>query len=102
MFIKTSINNPIGWLYSYKVDNDFRKPTETTNTSNFTLKTADAAKATKVWLMGDTSTIAVDSSNEDYPNVSNQVFPDDANDSSGHWGSTLAFNNMSADDIEDV
>lgn len=52
--------------------------------------------------MGDTSKTAIDPSNEDYPNVSNQVFPDDVSDSSVHNGSRLTFNNMSSDDIEDV
>ena len=46
------VSNPLQWLTDYKVGQDFRRPGQTYNRSNFSLNDALSAGTTKVWLMG--------------------------------------------------
>jgi hypothetical protein len=64
--------NPLGWLEDYKIGNDFRKPGNGTNNSNFQLDNYTAITSTQVWLMGDGTSDA-------YARIRNQVYDTDQN-----------------------
>ena len=53
--ISSIIRNPMGWLCNYKVGESYRRPDQTSLTSNFALENESSSYSTRVWLMGDGS-----------------------------------------------
>ena len=51
--IDEMITDPLDWLTNYKVGNAYRRPSVTSDSSNFQLNSLDPSSATQVWLMGD-------------------------------------------------
>ena len=61
--------DPMGWANTFRVGEDWRRPDETTNRSNWQFDENDATKgaeATKIWLNGD-------GANDSFPNIYNQA-----------------------------
>jgi len=88
--IKKMITDPVKWVQNFKVGNDFRRPSYSSNTSNFAKNTGSANESTQVWLMGD-------GSNDSYSNmIRNYVQPSDQN------YTKLQLNSMVSNDIETV
>jgi hypothetical protein len=69
------VRNPMQWLRTYKIGQNWRKAGETQPIGNFATDGADEAGATKIWLMGDQ-----ESSNADATLINNQVRPADNNE----------------------
>ena len=57
------VSNPLQWLTDYKVGQNYRKPAETSNRTNFSLGVGNSAASTKVWLMGGGTNDQCDSTN---------------------------------------
>ena len=71
------ITDPVQWMTDYKVGKTYRRPTYSTNSSNWqkanTANYHEPANTTQVWLMGD-------GTNDSYSNmIRNQVNPGDQN-----------------------
>ena len=67
--IQTMIKDPVKWVTDYKIGNAYRRPSATTDSSNFQLNNLDPNSATQVWLMGDGSL-------DSYSNgIRNYVYP---------------------------
>ena len=74
--ISAIIINPMGWLCNYKVGNPYRRPNQTSLTSNFSLENKFSSYSTRVWLMGD-------GTGDASGNIKNQVNIDDDNNADG-------------------
>ena len=84
------VTNPIKWVEDYKLGNAYRRPSVTTDTSNFSLNSLDSANGAQVWLMGDVST-------DSYSNgIRSYIYPTEQN------RSKMQFNNMVSSDIENI
>ena len=57
------VSNPLQWLTDYKVGQNYRKPAETSNRTNFSLGVGNSAASTKVWLMGGGTNDQCDNTN---------------------------------------
>ena len=87
--ISMMVRDPMEWLNSYKVGNDYRHPSDRElNTANFTIGSNASSDATQVWLMGD-------GSGDAFPSIQNQV---NVNSSS----TALRLENMEAEDIKSI
>ena len=51
--ITEMVTDPVGWVNDYKIGNSYRRPSATTDSSNFQRNSYDPAAGTQVWLMGD-------------------------------------------------
>ena len=84
------VTNPIKWVEDYKIGNAYRRPSATTDTSNFALNSLDSANGTQLWLMGNVST-------DSYSNgIRSYIYPTEQN------RSKMQFNSMASNDIEDI
>jgi len=92
--IQEMINDPINWLDTYKVNQSFRTPSNTSE-NTFYLNSGSSYGATQVWLMGDG---ANDSLSNGIRNIVGN--PSDSADSATY--TKLNFNNMVSSDIETV
>jgi hypothetical protein len=70
--ISMMVRDPQQWLTDYKVGNSYRRPSASTDNSNFQLGSFDPASSTQVWLMGDGTSDA-------YAKIRNQVYAADQN-----------------------
>jgi hypothetical protein len=52
---KLMIIDPVKWATDYKIGQSYRRPSVTTDTTNFSLTSLDSSYATQAWLMGDGS-----------------------------------------------
>ena len=87
--ISMMVRDPMEWLSSYKVGNDYRHPSDRElNTANFTIGSNTSSDATQVWLMGD-------GSGDAFPSIQNQV---NVNSTS----TALRLENMDAQDIKSI
>ena len=88
--IDLMLKDPIKWVTDYKIGNAYRRPSVTTDTSNFQLNSLDSANGTQVWLMGD-------GASDSYSNgIRSYIYPTELN------RSRLHFNSMVSNDIETV
>ena len=88
--IELMVTNPIKWVEDYKLGNLYRRPSVTTDTSNFALNSLDSANGTQLWLMGNVST-------DSYSNgIRSYIYPTEQN------RSKMQFNSMASNDIEDI
>ena len=87
--ISMMIRDPQQWLIDYKAGDPYRRPTSTSDTSNFTLGTSDATYSTQVWLMGD-------SPNDAFAQIRNYTWTGEQN------RTPLNMLSMVANDIETV
>ena len=88
--IELMVTNPIKWVEDYKLGNAYRRPSVTTDTSNFALNSFDSSYATQIWLMGDVST-------DSYSNgIRSYIYPTEQN------RSKMQFNSMTSNDLEDI
>ena len=87
--INMMIRDPQQWLTDYKAGNPYRLPSNTVDTSNFTLGTYNATFGTQVWLMGD-------SPNDAYAQIRNYVWDSEQN------YTPMNMISMVANDIETV
>ena len=84
------VTNPIKWVEDYKLGNAYRRPSVTTDSSNFALNSLDSASGTQLLLMGDVST-------DSYSNgIRSYIYPTEQN------RSKMQFNNMVSTDLEDI
>lgn len=70
--ISMMVRDPEQWLTDYKVGNSFRRPSASTDNTNFQINNYDPASSTQVWLMGDGTSDA-------YSRIRNQVFASEQN-----------------------
>lgn len=71
--ITEMITDPVGWLDTYKVNQEFRYALNNLTWNDFLIGGTQASWATQVWLMGD-------GDNDSYSNmIRNYVKPDDQN-----------------------
>ena len=66
--IKLIITDPTKWEADYLIGNTYRRPTYSSNSSNYQKDTSLGFSSTQMWLMGDTSTDA-------FPNIRNNQRP---------------------------
>lgn len=66
--IKLIITDPTKWETDYLIGNTYRRPTYSSNSSNYQKDTSLGFSSTQMWLMGDTSTDA-------FPNIRNNQRP---------------------------
>ena len=70
--IKEMIQDPSGWLSTYKLGETYRQSSSTGNTPNFSLNDFGSSGSTQIWLMGDGTSDA-------YSKIRNQTYPADQN-----------------------
>ena len=88
--IELMVTNPIKWVEDYKLGNAYRRPSVTTDSSNFALNSLDSASGTQLWLMGNVST-------DSYSNgIRSYIYPTEQN------RSKLQYNNMNSNDEENI
>ena len=86
--IEAMVRDPIKWIEDYKVGNSYRRPNQSSNTSNFQLSGTHECNSTQVWLMGD-------GTGDSFPYICNQT-------NSGDGNTKLRMYNMQSHDVHNV